>query len=239
MAEETTTLPLDAETFRMLLDSLPRLPERYEDNYIRLQAVDPYGVQVWWDFADMVEQALRERIPPPQLKVLRIYDVTGHSGTESSLSWDIPVDPLGHGLAIETGQPGREFIVSLGYVGGDNRFHELGQSGRVRTPPVSADSHVAQRFVQLDLARSIEEQRAAGRLPDPEEPGVLDDPSRWPGRVPDDIRPLEASTSPVLTEFMGRPHAAPKPHSAPASSQEKNTRSPWENLMRWRRKGPA
>jgi len=116
------------------LDSLPELPLAYDENRLHGMAIDPFGALAFWDFSELIEKALLEKVPAPQRKVLRIFDVTTQEEVEGAMSWDIPLESDLKHLLFEIGQPGREFIFSLGYVGADNRYYELGQSDRVRLP---------------------------------------------------------------------------------------------------------
>ena len=112
----------------------------YGDDRIVLMVKDPWWLYAYWEVQPRTERAARGQLLPQEVpglqSVLRIHDVTGvdFPAQPSNSSFDISLSGLATNWYIQTGRPGRSFVVELGLLANSGRFILLVRSNRVTTP---------------------------------------------------------------------------------------------------------
>jgi len=122
------------------------VPHHYNDNNIALMVRDPHWAFSYWEVTQAKlesERAALDGAGRDAWLALRLYDVTdvAFDGSNAHGHYDIGIyDRVGNWY-INTGMPGRSFVVDLGLKTGDGRFVTLARSNAVRTPS-DGPSHV-------------------------------------------------------------------------------------------------
>lgn len=143
-----SSIPFKAKTLQKIDDAAPELPENYSENRIVLLPRDLTWLFTYWELTEEYKEAARAA--GGRVLALRLYDVTGvafsgmnahsvqeHECAEWARSWYLP-SPL----------TGRDFIVEIGYRGGDQWF-PLARSNKVSVPSDQPSTWVKDDFITI------------------------------------------------------------------------------------------
>jgi hypothetical protein len=116
-----------------------RLPERYYRDALRLTAVGPREMYVYWEVGDRKRWLCArhwQRDWSELRRMVRIYDVTliYFDGGNANSVRDIPVSPAADDLYVHDLQPGTSYIADYGIVNDRAQFIPLLRSPAVLTP---------------------------------------------------------------------------------------------------------
>ncbi|MHB8174834.1 MAG: DUF4912 domain-containing protein [Nitrospirota bacterium] len=131
------------------------LPHQYGDDRIALLVRDPYWAYSYWEVSQKKLEAERGqlgRAGDDAYLALRVYDVTDvhFDGVNDHGHYDIGIyDRIGNWY-INTGIPGRSFIVDLGLKTQDGQFITLVRSNAVRTPRDSVSEVMDEEWMVPD-----------------------------------------------------------------------------------------
>ncbi len=131
------------------------LPYHYGDDRIVLLVRDPYWAYSYWEVSQKkleIERGNLGRAGEDAYLALRVYDVTDvrFDGQNDHGHYDIGIyDRVGNWY-VNTGMPGRSFIVDLGLKTQDGRFVTLARSNAVRTPRDSVSDVLDEEWMVPD-----------------------------------------------------------------------------------------
>src|SRR4051812_13202004 len=122
-----------------VLDPGKPLPETYGDNRLVIMSRDPLWFFAYWDATSDRIFALRDQVGQEKWQTgqstLRVYDVTGVDGPERAhSSFDVDVAFDSRRWYVKTPQPGRQYLVELGFRFPDGTFLSLLRSNRIGMP---------------------------------------------------------------------------------------------------------
>jgi hypothetical protein len=131
------------------------LPYHYGDDSITLMVRDPHWTYSYWEVSHKKLQSERGRLGEAgddAYLALRIYDVTevDFDGLNDHGHYDIGIYERVGNWYINTGMPGRSFIVDLGLKTQDGRFITLARSNSVRTPRDSVSDVMDEEWMVPD-----------------------------------------------------------------------------------------
>ena len=113
------------------------LPYHYNDDKVALLVRDPHWVYSYWEVTPRKLDMARAELGDGQgALALRVYDVTDlfFDGANAHSFYDIGVYDTVGDWYVNTGEPGRSFIMDLGLKAPDGRFITLARSNAIRTP---------------------------------------------------------------------------------------------------------
>ncbi|MFH1665920.1 MAG: DUF4912 domain-containing protein [Candidatus Omnitrophota bacterium] len=111
------------------------LPDRYGDNKIMLLVRDPEVIYSYWEIKRDVEDKVKNEIHAKGLaiarSILRVYELTGVS---PKVLYDIELKNWADSWYIHVGNPGKEWMVDIGFLCTNGEFFTLARSNVVKTP---------------------------------------------------------------------------------------------------------
>ncbi len=115
------------------------LPDQYDQDKIVLQVRDLWWLHAYWEVKGSTIERLKNELTNEFYKarrVLRVYEVTNiiFNGQNAIRFFDIPVNDHTNNWYIDTGGPGKSWIVDLGLLLPDGRFITIIRSNTVHTP---------------------------------------------------------------------------------------------------------
>ncbi len=131
------------------------LPHHYGDERIVLLVRDPHWTYSYWEVSQRkleIERGTLGKAGEDAYLALRVYDVTDirFNGKNDHGHYDIGIyDRVGNWY-INTGMPGRSFIVDLGLKTQDGKFVTLARSNAVRTPRDSVSDILDEEWMVPD-----------------------------------------------------------------------------------------
>jgi len=127
------------------------LPYHYNSDSIVLLVRDPHWAFTYWEVTHGKLEAGMAQLGcnGSGSLTLRVYDVTGtdFNGRNAHSHKDIGVFERVGSWYVNTGMPGRSFIIDLGLRAPDGRFLTLARSNTVNTPPDSVSDILDEEWV--------------------------------------------------------------------------------------------
>ncbi|OGR90156.1 MAG: hypothetical protein A2992_01340 [Elusimicrobia bacterium RIFCSPLOWO2_01_FULL_59_12] len=140
-----------------LLEPGKPLPDTYGDNCLVIMPRDPLCLFAYWEAtADRLDalrdQAGRETWQTGQA-TLRVYDVTGAGEglDRASRFFDIAISYDARRWYIHVPEPGRNWVVELGFKFPDGRFLVLLRSNRIALPGGAVSSQTDSRWMIVNM----------------------------------------------------------------------------------------
>ena len=149
-------------------ERLPELPDSYGDNRIVLMPRDLSWLFTYWDLTAEYKEAARAA--GGSVQALRLYDVTGSDfdGTNAHAMIEHECADWARSWYIPTPAPDRDYVVEIGYRGGDQWF-PLARSNRVSVPSDQPSTWIKDDFITIRFDEDLRDIRE--RLsPPPERP---------------------------------------------------------------------
>lgn len=147
-----------------------KIPDRYNDNRVVLMVRDPYWCYTYWEISDSLlenkRKEMREEWGDYSL-ILRVYDVTGveFDGTNSYKFQDIRVNSNAGNWYINVWEPGRDYMVEIGYRSHDGHFIAIIRSNRVSSPPVTVSELGDEEWMDMNAnSEELFRLSAGGRI---------------------------------------------------------------------------
>lgn len=127
------------ETTRTRRPMPQELPYQYDKDKMVLQVRDPWWLHTYWEVKGATFDRMRNELKDDfyrAKKVLRVYDITSvmFNGSNANRFFDIHINDYANSWYIDTGGPGRSWVVDLGLVLPDGRFIVILRSNSVQTP---------------------------------------------------------------------------------------------------------
>ncbi|MDI6758353.1 MAG: DUF4912 domain-containing protein [Candidatus Omnitrophota bacterium] len=115
------------------------LPTCYDQDKIVLQVRDLWWLHAYWEVKGSTIERLKNEFKDEFYKarrVLRVYDITNtaFNGSNAQRFFDVPVSDYSSNWYIDTGGPGKSWIVDFGLLLSDGRFITIIRSNIVYTP---------------------------------------------------------------------------------------------------------
>jgi uncharacterized protein len=115
------------------------LPYQYDKDKMVLQVRDPWWLHTYWEVKGATFDRMRSELKDDfyrAKKVLRVYDITSinFNGSNANRFFDITINDYANSWYIDTGGPGRSWVVDLGLILPDGRFIVILRSNAVQTP---------------------------------------------------------------------------------------------------------
>jgi uncharacterized protein len=148
-------------------EALPDLPESYGDNRIVLLPRDLSWLFTYWDLTGEYKEAARAA--GGSVLALRLYDVTGvdFDGTNAHAMVEHECAEWARSWYIPTPAPDRDYVVEIGYRGGDQWF-PLARSNRVSVPSDQPSTWIKDDFITIRFDEDLREIRERLAPPPPE-----------------------------------------------------------------------
>jgi hypothetical protein len=161
--ESPTTLiepPHPIEEFR-------ELPETYGDTKITALIRDPEWIFIYWE----ISEETRQKFGIPKGKhnktmAVRIYDVTDikFDGT-NAISWfDVQINDYAISWYLKLPEPGRTYIVDLGFYGDDGLFKTIARSNTINLPSSEVSPYTDEEWMNITQESFMELFRLSGGL---------------------------------------------------------------------------
>jgi uncharacterized protein len=139
-------------------ETLPDLPESYGDNRIVLLPRDLSWLFTYWDLTGEYKEAARAA--GGSVLALRLYDVAGvdFDGTNAHAMVEHECAEWARSWYIPTPMPDRDYVVEIGYRGGDQWF-PLARSNRVSVPSDQPSTWIKDDFITIRFDEDLREIR--------------------------------------------------------------------------------
>ena len=169
----TVTTSYRPEELSGVDETLPELPETYGDNRIVLLPRDLSWLFTYWDLTGEYKEAARAA--GGSVLALRLYDVAGvdFDGTNAHAMVEHECAEWARSWYIPTPTPDRDYVVEIGYRGGDQWF-PLARSNRVSVPSDQPSTWIKDDFITIRFDEDLREIRE--RLAPESGPGAAPGP---------------------------------------------------------------
>jgi ABC-type phosphate transport system substrate-binding protein len=137
-------------------DSLPGLPDGYDQSRILLMPRDPQWAYAYWDTPNEHKEVVRRQ--GGQTLALRLYDVTditdlNQQRPHSLLEYEC--DELARDWYLRIPVSDRDYIAEIGYLTADGRWLMLARSNAIRIPPVYPSDWYEENFINVDWGTNL------------------------------------------------------------------------------------
>jgi len=113
------------------------IPSGYGDNKIVLMARDPHTLYSYWEIQgeteSIAEKDIRDKGYSDVRRILRLYDATGGE-SDAAVVMDLEITGAANSWYINGVEPGREWLIEIGFLCSSGDFFSLARSNVTITP---------------------------------------------------------------------------------------------------------
>ncbi len=134
----------------------PELPKKYGTDRVAIISRDPDWLFAYWEITPQGRDAARREMESvgggesgASKTALRVYDITGVEFTGRNVRQHIDIeisDDIGNWY-VNTGEPGRTFLIDVGLLGSGGTFHTIARSNAVTMPRATASDETEERWM--------------------------------------------------------------------------------------------
>jgi hypothetical protein len=154
--QEAQKFVIDGHDGEVILATTKPLPDNYGDNRLVVMARDPLWFFAYWEATADRFDVLRNEVGGDAWQrgqcVLRAFDVTDTGGELAHApSFDVPVAYDSRSAYVKVPQPGRSWIIELGFRFPDGSFRSLLRSNRISLPRGSVSNKTDSRWMIVNV----------------------------------------------------------------------------------------
>jgi hypothetical protein len=130
----------------------PEMPYNYGEDKIVLMVRDPRWVHAYWEITEEKYGWARVQLGGElsnSKEILRVYDAT----SKPWKSFDITINSVSRSWYINVPEPGRTYIVDIGYLTSSGKFILLARSNAVTTPRERMSDVIDEEWMTIDFDR--------------------------------------------------------------------------------------